>query len=315
VDNFMIVGCGGIGFRHFQGMQSQFNDANIILVDPVFSNKEKCLEYENESKGSVEFYKSVSEVPKIKIKGVIIATTTTGRVDLITLLAQIIEYEFIIIEKPIAQSKAELKELKKNDLKSGIMINHPYRYYPFFIKLNEKLPRNILSHLKITGNSWGLACNSWHFIDLGCWMFNSELESIKWAEGCQWIKSKRNGYEEILGSFIAQYKNGSTLECACESGVYKLEISLTTENTERDELKIINDQLSFCSYYEVDEKDRVSLYQSELTGTIVLDAIKGKCKLPKVSDTYNSTYLFLESMEDLRKRLFNDRNEKLLPIT
>ena len=63
-----------------------------------------------------------------------------------------------------------------------------------------------------TGNLWGLACNSIHYIDLVAWWTKDNLISINCEDlSTEWFKSKRDGYYETTGKLLAKYSKGTEL--------------------------------------------------------------------------------------------------------
>ena len=56
------------------------------------------------------------------------------------------------------------------------------------------MPKNRKMKIYGTGGSWGMACNSIHFVDLLNWFSNEILESLDTSNIKDWHPSKRLGF-------------------------------------------------------------------------------------------------------------------------
>lgn len=229
--NVMIIGTGNIGFRYIQAMIGTKLNLNLNLVDISSDNIKRCEDYLKEINfNSFKFYNTTNEINSIEVFDLIIISTCSSiRLKLIQDLINnknIKKINKLILEKIIFTSMEDFNSMEKlieNKIKLEDIYVPSWEYNRF------NLDKYDLSNCKInlSGNGWGLACNSIHAII--CFLNIYPTLNFK-GENLQLISSKRNNYKEILGKFVDE--NVIIEDNPNLNYLYKLEII-------KDDLKII----------------------------------------------------------------------------
>ena len=165
----VIVGFGSIGFRYFEAINKiRLPNIEIFIVDKKIKS---LMKHRDLNKRFIKTSHNLKFIPK-KIDLCIISTTCQNRHTLLKKLTNKSRPKNLILEKPLTQSPNEL--LKLNSILKNIKniwVNTDRRcldIYKFIgLKLNTK--KKIL--MKVEGNSWGICCNSLHFVDLFSFYF------------------------------------------------------------------------------------------------------------------------------------------------
>ena len=99
--NISIIGCGQIGFRHFQSILELKNNHHIFLIDKSLSSINKCKEYfesNKKRKKIVSFHTDIESITE-KLEIVIIATNSFQRREEIEKVLKLHNPKHIILEK------------------------------------------------------------------------------------------------------------------------------------------------------------------------------------------------------------------------
>ena len=105
----LIIGCGNIGFRHFQSILKLSKNMEIILYDKEINNYQIFLKEFNkkniiQKKIKVKTIKSLNKINK-KINFAIISTNSYERPKLIKSLLSVKVPQFLLLEKFLFQEK------------------------------------------------------------------------------------------------------------------------------------------------------------------------------------------------------------------
>ena len=315
--NLLLIGSGQLGSRYLQSIIKENLNYRIIVVDKLSQSLNTAKKIWNEFGGNKTSHKIQwslilpKEINHYDL--VIIATSSKDRASLIEDIASKVNVNYWVIEKILAQSTNELNEIKKATKNAmRVYVNTPKRQMNWYKKIKSKFPCKPYKIIK-TGNLWGLACNSIHYIDLVAWWTEDNLISIN-CEGLssEWFKSKRDGYFEISGKLLAKYANGT-------------ELILESSKEEIDNiLKIDFKQQGKC---DINEKKGTAIFsdgsvvsgkvdlQSEMGEQIISKILsEGKCGLPSLEDSIEQHSIFLDSLLDHWNKC-NKKSDKLVPIT
>ena len=310
-----IIGAGGIGNRHFQGIiKTSTKPMDIFIVDPdkvalknIADNYSKITH--NKNIKSLTYLENIDELP-IELNLVIIATTADVRYGLILTLLKHTFVNYLIIEKIVFQKVDYFDSisnlLTKNKIKAWV--NCPRRIFPFYKYIKKIIKGNKLS-LKFIGKNWGLCCNSIHFIDLFTFLTDSDSISINYDQLDKFIySSKRNGFIELRGKLRVNTSQGDYMELIDTDNldhafsIIKIESDdILFEITEsKKHLLYINGKID-----TVQKKQIKIPYQSDLTGKIVNQILtKGESDL-----------ISLEESSNIHKPLLNAFNNHLFEVT
>lgn len=323
-ENILIVGAGQLGSRHLQSLSSLNREFyQITVVDPSHQSLETARERYNEVKNSsspeATYIDSISKVTRKNVFLAIISTSASVRYKVLKELTESTLISNLILEKVLFQSENQLnlatKIINKNNIKAWV--NCPRREYKIYNTINKDCEDSQYVNIKVTGNRWGLACNSIHFIDLWSYLKKFDHYSIKNMDECTTIESKRAGYKELTGSIYAKSPSGN-IELNCKNELDQpISLSVTIET---DSLDIIIDECtSEILKYQKHGKDKSlvyqPVYQSSLTSKAVIDiSHTGDCKLTP----YNESQMLHEELLTKTSNLFNKHSrltDLLSPIT
>jgi hypothetical protein len=268
----LIIGAGQLGSRHLQGVMKSKHCLNITVVDPSpesLENAKKCEDeviFGNEL-STVSYSKSIPVIQD-EYDVAIIATTAGVRATVTRELLQKNKVKHIIFEKVLFQKLEEYQivdELLQQHNTKG-WVNCPRRIYPTYQKIKKLLSDEVKVDMEVVGNSWGLACNSIHFIDLYAYLTSvTEFNLSTTGLDLKSIKSKRNGFYEATGKLQGETKKGRfELICGVNESV-NCSINLKTPNYDIH----INELEGFYTYQKeesVVKEEHITLYQSQLSG-------------------------------------------------
>ena len=170
-EKLLLVGAGQLGSRHLQGLVESRSNLEIFVVDPLSESlhtaKLRWLEaMGDESPHQVHWLETLPSNLK-QVDVALIVTSSKGRANLINKIANKIEVRYWVLEKLLTQSSEELRLLQPTLAGcKGAWVNMPRRVTCWHKSLKEAFAGRVPLEVSFSGNLWGLACNSIHFIDL-----------------------------------------------------------------------------------------------------------------------------------------------------
>ncbi len=242
MNKIAIIGAGQIGSRQLQGFAKLKKQSQIYVID----SNEKSLRVAEQrfdkvsqsEKSIVSYHKAINDLPD-NIDLVIIATTANMRHRIIEHLLDGRSIKYLILEKIVFQKSEYFKLNQKLFLEKDVKtwVNCARRSFPLYKKIKNELSTDKLS-IEVNGNSWGLACNGIHMIDLFVFLTEktdiiidtNKLENII-------IDSKRNGFKELKGMLKIRNSCGDTLV-----------LNDSDENDENLRISISNGTMQFKIY-------------------------------------------------------------------
>jgi hypothetical protein len=285
--NFLLVGAGQLGSRHLQALaQCDFGDVTIYVVDPSQESldiaKVRFDQIETSSQiKNIHFYTHLSEIKEVIDFGVV-ATGANCRLQVIEQIFSNLKVNNLLLEKVLFQSVEQLNAATAlfEKFETEVWVNCPRRMFFIYKILKEKLAGESTVTLSVTGNDWGLACNSIHFIDL--WAFLSNSKNYQMDFSClspEIIESKRPGYKEVTGS-LSGSNNGSgfTLSSIVKDMPASININIETDNF----LISVDESTGLCviEHRNSGFKEEISfsiLYQSQLTQLVAKSVVLDRC--------------------------------------
>ncbi len=294
----LLVGAGELGSRHLQSLVS-LTGAEIDVLEPsAFSAKRATArigQVENNA-ALVAFFTSVDEL-KPSYNVIIVATNAAIRFDVTLAVLNVCTTSYLIFEKVLFQRLADFPAMQSVLAQQGIKayVNCPRRLYSLYKNMQALLTSGPLS-VTVAGADWGLACNSIHFIDMVAMLSGEELQHVDAGETGKPIASKREGYQELMGTLACEFDKGSSITLQCESDAQKYNTYAVTL-CQGDNTWVI-DEASGQVY--VGSKQGACIvdgprppYQSELTASVVNQLLAtGECELP----TFNQSVALHEPM-------------------
>ncbi len=290
--NIALIGCGKIGSRHLQSLIKLNYKTNIYLVDPKSESISVSLnlienELEQNSKISVKSCSKLDEIP-IGVDFAIIASDSKPRFEIFKSLMKTKAPKYLILEKLLFSNEEEfseaLKLYKKEDVK--IWVNQWMSAEPSFRDLCNFFNQDESIDVSISGDNWGLCCNSVHYLELFDYLCHKRDLKIQNYDFEKVIFSKRKGYLELNGKIIVSSSNGSKLFLTSnDAGKLEGEEILIRITTPNAKAKCVFKMDSLDCQLEVNDKKINRKYdlflQSNFTHRIIEEIIEtDSCKLP-----------------------------------
>ncbi|MEW9797565.1 Gfo/Idh/MocA family oxidoreductase [Alteromonas sp. CYL-A6] len=287
----LLVGAGELGSRHLQSLVTVAGAAIDVLEPSALSARraaDRMAQVQNHAR-EVRFFTAVSNL-KPAYDVIIIATNAAIRYDVTMAVLGVCRTTYLIFEKVLFQRLRDFPAMQNTLQQHGIKayVNCPRRLYALYQDVKALLSPAPLQ-VTVSGADWGLACNSIHFIDLVAMLSGEALKNVEVQSTSGPLASKRDGYQELMGTIRCQFANGSELTLHCESdkdryNTYSVAINQSGLDWEIDE--------ATGRVYR-DNRDGDCLrsgprppYQSELTATVITQLMAtGDCPLPSYAQS------------------------------
>jgi hypothetical protein len=298
----LISGAGQLGSRYLQGLAKCSNPLKIFVHD--FNNeslqnaKKRWDEVLNNNSHDVLYITSLETLPK-KIDIAIVSTTADVRIAATRNICKSTNVNYWVLEKVLAQNEDEIDELLSIVNSSRAWVNTPRRLMPWHQEIKSQLDFSNSLNFYVEGGSWGLACNTIHFLDLFSWWTGELLESISTKSlNKNWFKSKRENYWEISGELKAKFSNGSVARIFADQSSDPVLIKV--ENNSGGSWNyswLINEVKGLAVRSDGTEISGNLNYQSEITADLI-DSIldHGICNLPLLSESAELHRIFIREM-------------------
>ena len=320
IQKILIIGAGQIGSRHLQGAITNKKHLIITVVDisPVALklSKKRAKEKKFGNKKTTVIYKT--KIPKNKFFDVCIISTNADKRAKVTLdLLAYCKIRYLVFEKVVFQKKQDFKTISKILKKKEInaWVNCPRRTFHIYRDIKKKINLNIPLKMEVTGSSWGMACNSIHFIDLFSYMVNDTNFIITEKNFSKNVfKSKRGkNFYEINGSMKGTNRKHSLIISCKENKDYSLNVKIKNGNIEHtvDE----NKKICIKNINGLMKSQKIKIpYQSDVTGKIIDSLINKKCRLVSYENSSKHHILLLETIKSHLSRILR-RKLSRCPIT
>ena len=256
---------------------------------------------------------NLKSIPK-KVDLCIVSTTCQNRHILLKKLINKLNFKNLILEKPLTQSPNELLKLN-NALKNleNVWVNTDRRCEDIYKYIRSKLNTKNKIFMSVEGNSWGICCNSLHYVDLFNFLTKQHLHTIKEKSFLSWFPSKRNGFKEL--------DNG---KLELKFGNHEMHL-LSKKNSLKKNLKIFikNKNKTFyikekAEVFELKYGSRSLLFKNQLLSIKMTKVIKkillnNKSNLPNYLNTSKLYYPLIDFF--LKKWRTNFPKSIKVPIT
>lgn len=304
-----IIGAGQLGSRHLQALKNVNQSLEVCIIDPSRKSldvaKERYDSIQVRDKNEVSYHESIENIDCInKVDIVIIATNSNVRANVTFNLLNKFEVKTIIFEKILFQKREDyftiLKLLKSKSVNA--YVNCCMRMMSFYNEIKTSFKGSNFKYL-VSGSQYGLVTNLIHYIDHVCFLNqNTNYEADSRFLDKKLIKSKRNGFYELNGSFQVNFKNGTQGFFTCEPKgnspiliqAYNDKLHFISKESERKVLisKAEND-------WKWEEIEFNIPYQSQLTTILIEDLFNDQsCSLPNYEESMKIHLPFLDSLLD-----------------
>lgn len=304
-----IIGAGQLGSRHLQALAQLNEPVNIQVIDPnetsLSTARNRFDEVGTAYKGTITYATKLDQLND-QLEVVVIATGSDVRKNILVTLLNTKQVKYLVLEKFLFYKPEEyviVAELLK-EKKVKAWVNCPRRMVDFYKTIKSKLTGNIT--LNVIGNSWGLASNGIHILDLFTFLNNSPSFLIT---DCllEETQSKRLGYIEFSGTIRGKGANNSTFELVSyTNGASPSVVSVYDSNNRY----IIHEgqPVSTVWYSGIENEWKWENLtfdfprQSQMTHLVVSDLMnKGECELTPYSESASMHLTFLENLIDFLK--------------
>ncbi len=189
--NLLVIGAGRMGQRHLRGVGAVEGEIHVVDPRPEAEEEVAAIFQEIGAKGVLRFHRTLDQVPTRKgyFEAAISATTAEDRLGQVRFLAET-GVARVLLEKPLEQSRARLKELHQLLQESRIKArcNLYFRALPLFRSIH---PGREPFWITVAGGAQGFACASIHWMDFAVYlnegkkgkMLFSEIDSARVASG------------------------------------------------------------------------------------------------------------------------------------
>ncbi len=320
----ILIGAGQIGSRHLQALSLYEHNVEVTVFDPskeaLSIARQRMLET---SKGYIQAEFTTALPQSLSFDLAIIATNAHHRYEAFNLLVNSNQVTNIIFEKVLFQSKEHVGKVQNILLEKNInaWVNCPRRAMPKYKELalyfNSLIKNGGIFEMQVSGNDWGLACNSIHFIDYFCFVVNSTdfcLESTCFTP--KLFSAKREGCIEAYGGIsISQNKHRLGILCNKSHGVESIQVKLSCGDKfiVIDEIKGVAE--TNCFEKQVSKQSFILPFQSEMTHVIGASILNGEgCELASYNESADIHLAYLDMFLDFVKPYLRLDNG-ICPIT
>ena len=299
----LIIGAGQLGSRHLQGVLRSEHTLQVTVVDTSSISLVNAEQREKEVivgnlKTRVLYFNQIPIQEEYDV--LIIATTASVRAMVTEEVLKKNKVKHIIFEKVLFQKLEDYHRvsvlLNKHDTQGWV--NCPRRIYPMYQQLKELLGGEQSVNMELTGDGWGLACNSIHFADVYAYITSARDFDFSTKDLVKKkLQSKRDGYYEALGELHCKTEKGNfKLICSQNKG---MSCSIVLKTTNYD--VYINELEGFYKYqYDgiTVRAEHKTLYQSELSGVNIDELIKfNESSLTSFEESCSIHIPFIEAMQ------------------
>jgi predicted dehydrogenase len=312
--HILIIGCGRIGFRHFESLLQIKKKIKITVIDNsnISLNKIK-----NKVKSSLKKNISINYSQKInkffgKIDLAIISTNADVRKKIIFNLLKKNSVRNIILEKIAFQNMKDFFKVENSLRKKKIncYVNFPRREMLDYIKLKKFLSKENRINITVNGTNWGLASNAIHMLDLLSFLKNSkQIKLFSNNLEKKIYKANRQKFKEFKGSLVFINENKDTIflnDNFYERKKNRGGIMIESDNFS---LKIFESKnlisiINFKDNLKTTVKKFNTKFQSSLTSLYVEKILKnGKINLPTLKESENNHKIILDTFLSHLKKL------------
>lgn len=212
----LLVGCGQLGSRHLQSISTLENISEVHVFDINESSIELGKERLSQVSGLNREIKYIwhSEL-RSDISGgdlCIVATHAKERVSQVKDIANKFGYSKFIIEKMVAQSVEDYKNLMAFCDSSNVKawVDCPVRTYSIHKYIKSKILPNDAVFFTDTGGNHGLGCNGVHAADLFCYYDGSKKIMISGSKIDNLLHASKRGkdFYDLSGTLSGETEKG-----------------------------------------------------------------------------------------------------------
>ena len=315
--NCLLVGAGQLGSRYLQGLPGIERQLSITVVDPSSASldvaRQRLAEASPPTSHEVQFTTSLDDAPK-QLDLALVVTPAHCRADVVAAIRARHEVSAWILEKVLAQSSQQVEQIEKClEGQTQVWVNTPRRLMAWHQAIKEQLLASGPAALRVrmAGGHWGLACNAIHFIDLVSWWTGARVDCVDSRGLGDWQPSKRSGFQEVFGSLMVNFRDGSALDLHCNQSDVPPRIEVETP----EGIWLIEEAAGKAIGPFGQEIAGQLCFQSALTAPLVEQILTdGRCELPSLADSAAQHRPLLDALLQHWNHS-HSRQDQAVPIT
>jgi predicted dehydrogenase len=210
-----VVGVGRMGVRHIQVLKKLQMDVSAIADVSPDACSAVSKEFDVPSSGCFE--DALEMLRTVRPEAVVISTTAPTHARF-TCAAAEAGAQFILCEKPMATSLADVAEMRETCRRNGarLAVNHQMRFMPQYTRVKDLIKGSDdagpLASIVVAGSNFGLAMNASHYFEMFRYMTDSPVESVQaWLEAGQLSNPRGPRFEDRSGRVLARNANGVSM--------------------------------------------------------------------------------------------------------
>jgi len=303
-DHVVVIGLGGIGVRHLQGLAATTTVSDVIGVDPSPASLTSAQEHWDEvSSGRSPQLQLVTSLDHVSGETagncmVIVATRADVRAEVTRAALRQLEPTGLILEKILFQREQDFSQTDSLLKNHGVptWVNHPRALSEPWRHVSSMIRSGEASAVTVRGRSWGLACNALHFMErttIAPIGLGPTIDTEGLSPGS--IPASRFGLRELLGTLVV-HTNDQRLTMIDEGGershatIEVAGVHPATIEEWPDRTTISFENTSTVETYP-------PLLQSQLTGPLIDRVLRtGECSLPTYWDVSPLHRLFVAAV-------------------
>jgi hypothetical protein len=312
-----------LGSRHLQGVLKDKFTEEVWIIDEWRSSLELAFQRSREisHNATLHFQEDFTNLP-IEADLCIISGTANVRLSCCQEVLSRTKIKFLVLEKILFNSLPDFQRAEKLLKKFPAMkiwVNHARRMFPFYGEVKEQLQvlKSNQLFVEVSGSEWGLACNALHFIDLWCFLRETELSGVDFNHASNSIiESKRSAFIEVKGLVKAQFSNGDEMSLLSEISKDYIPISMKIKGENCEFVIYEYEHFYFKDLFTNSTivEGRMEL-QSDLSNLLVSHIRNGKeVLLTPIVDSLPMHSLFIASAVDWYNSVLKKR-DLFIPIT
>lgn len=321
-----LIGAGELGSRHLQSLAKCNFPVSLQVVDPSEKSLEVSQKRFQEIPGNsfikkIEFITSIEKL-NTELDLVIVATSSNVR---LKILQELLEQRHkkiknIILEKVLFQSVSDLQTAKSllKSHKVQSWVNCPKRSFESTKQIKNLIGPEDSLDCQVSGNNWGLLCNSIHFIDMMAFILNSTDYQISTDHLIKEIHtSKRAGFIEMFGTLEVIFPGKGKLTLTSNQSE---QVSFLSSFETKNLSIVLDEKLGKLqiSHKTSGQKEEVSFrhpFQSEMTDKVAKAVLfEGQCELTTFEESAQLHEPFLAALIKVYEVL-NEGTSGSIPIT
>ena len=286
----LVVGAGQIGSRYLQGLSKCSIPLSVFVSDisteALAVSRARWLEVGGQqTPHRVSMFTGLAGLPD-RIDLVIVSTNALVRPGVVRQVNDSSQVGNWLLEKVLAQNEDNIGYLESTvGTQAKAWVNTPYRAMEWYNRIRRHMNLGGKFSCAVRGgNTFGLACNAIHYLDLLAWLSGESVMAITTTElEAKWYPSKRAGFWDVFGKIEAMFSGGSRIIIESSNGA-KSPVTIQIQAAEEEWIIHEWDGIAVRNHeFTIEGRDEL---QSEMTAPVVESILlTGTCLLPRLHES------------------------------